>query len=139
MAELVAEKCRNVIVSDFEMDLPSPSFTYHTLIKLKDRYPDCSFKIIIGSDNWIEFRQWKNYDKIISEFGVIVFARPGFHLSPIENIEGVVLLENTPQCYVSSTIIREMAREGKNINFLVPENVADYITKNKLYRKDEYK
>ena len=38
---------------------------------------------------------------------------------------------------VSSTEIREAASQGKTLKGLVPENVAEYIVKNRLYRYDE--
>ena len=38
MARIVAEKCRNVKVTDIEMSLPAPSFTINTLLELKKRY-----------------------------------------------------------------------------------------------------
>ena len=37
---------------DFEFHLPRPSYTYHTLQALRTAYPDNTFSLIIGEDNW---------------------------------------------------------------------------------------
>ena len=68
MAELVANKCANVKASDFELSLPLPSYTYVTLCKLREAYPEHKFKLIIGSDNWLNLGRWRDADKIIKEF-----------------------------------------------------------------------
>lgn len=41
--------------SDIEFNLSRPSYTIHTLDKLKETYPDREFHLIIGSDNWTLF------------------------------------------------------------------------------------
>ena len=38
--------------SDIEFNLSRPSYTIHTLDKLKETYPDREFHLIIGSDNF---------------------------------------------------------------------------------------
>lgn len=133
MAALVAENCKNVRVSDFEMTLPSPSYTYDTLTALKIRYPEHSFRLIIGSDSFEIFHQWRNYDKIVSEFGVIVYPRPGFPLS-FKQPDGFLFLNGAPEFSISSTLIREYIKDGWNVNYFVPLKVAEFIEKKKIYR-----
>lgn len=133
MAELTAGSLRGVKVSDFEMSLPSPSYTYDTLRALKNAFPDHEFKIIIGSDSFLNFNNWKNAGKIRDEFGVLVYPRPGFPL-PSLSPEGFEFIEGMPVCGVSSTFVREKLRQGWNMNYFLPEAVADFISKNKLYQ-----
>src|SRR5690348_1329860 len=38
--------------SDIEFSLPKPSYTVHTLVYLKEKYPDNNFSIIMGSDSF---------------------------------------------------------------------------------------
>lgn len=134
MARIVAEKCAGVKVSDFELYLPSPSYSYVTLCKLKAKYPEHDFNLIIGSDNWVNFGRWRDAHRIISEFGLVVFARPGYEL-PTSAIAGVTLLEGTPTAQISSTFIRDAVVKGANINGFVACDVADYIKKENLYVK----
>lgn len=132
MAEIAAEKMKNVKVSDFELYMPSPSYTYDTLLALKKKYPDREFCIIIGSDSLAGFGKWRNSEKILKEFGALVYPRPGYPL-PDSTPEGVKFLSEVPVSGLSSTFIREKIREGWNIDFFVPAGVAEYIRENNLY------
>lgn len=106
MAELATAGIYGIRVSDFEYSLPIPSYTWLTLSKLRRAYPDRSFKLIIGGDNWADFNRWKNPDLIKDEFGVIVYPRPGETIPTPP--DGVRILEGAPQMPVSSTEIRHL-------------------------------
>ena len=131
MAELTAKNCKNVKVSDFEMSLPSPSYTYDTLTCLRNKYPEHQFFLIIGSDNYENFKNWRNHDKIMSEFGLIIYPRPEFHLET--QPDNTVYLSGAPEFTVSSTLIREYVKDGWDINFFVPVEVARFIKEKQLY------
>lgn len=126
LARLVADECKGVRTSDFEFRLPRPSYTYNTLCRLRDAYPEHTFRLLIGSDNWNIFSRWRNSEKIISEFGVIIYPRPDAPAIPPfpENVE---LLNNLPLMLVSSTYIRESLKHGRDIRFLVPDAVYDRL------------
>lgn len=133
MASIVAGECERVKASDFEFSLPLPSYTYRTLCSLRDQFPQHEFRLIIGSDNLSIFDKWKDSEKIVEEFGLIVYPRPGYDCPEAENMSNVVWLKSCPQVLVSSTYIRELLADGQKITFLVPEKVEDYIKKNNLY------
>lgn len=135
MARTVAEQCDRVGVCGIENELPEPSYTITTLRELSRRNPDCSFSIIVGSDNWALFDKWREHDAIIRDFGVTVYPRPGYPVA--EPLPGnVTLVKDVPQILVSSTMIRSELRAGANINFLVPHGVINYIKQNNLYHHD---
>ena len=136
MAEMITSDCRNVKVSDFEIHLPIPSYTYNTLTELKKKYPDNEFVLLIGSDNFTVFDKWKNSQEIQKEFGLIVYPRPGYPLPEAEP-ENVTFLCGAPEIVISSSLIREYVRDGWNINYFVPINVARYIQEKKLYKVKE--
>ena len=65
----------NVTVSDFEFNLPRPSYMARTLKELKKTYPDYQFVLIIGADNISTFNKWKNYEYILKNHRVLVYPR----------------------------------------------------------------
>lgn len=138
MLRLAVQDLPGLRASDFEFSLPVPSYSWLTLSRLRDVFPDCSFRIIIGGDNWADFKLWKNPDLICREFGVIVYPRP---LQPIPDVpKGVTVLEGAPQMEVSSTEIRRLIADGsqdsmKRLRNLLNLKVLDYITSNNLYKR----
>ncbi|KAA6339279.1 Nicotinate-nucleotide adenylyltransferase [termite gut metagenome] len=108
--------------SDFEFGLPSPSYTVHTLDKLKETYPQRTFYLIIGSDNWSIFDKWKEPERIIAENQILVYPRPYYPIDNAKPLPTTVQVVNAPLLDVSSTFIREALAEGKDIRyFLHPE------------------
>lgn len=134
MAELVAEDCSDVKVSRFEMTLPRPSYSYRTLTLLKEVYPHDEFTLIIGSDNWQEFGRWRDNEKIIEEFEILIYPRPGYDIDASALPAGVRIMDEAPQVFISSTFVRQSVKEGKNVNFFIPPRVYEYIRKHNLYR-----
>lgn len=133
MVELVADELDSVKASDYEFHLPLPSYTYTTLCSLREAYPQHTFRLIIGSDNWVNLGRWRDAHKIIREFGIIIYPRPGFEM-PLDPPAGVKVIGDGPTAFVSSTFVREAVRDGYNINYFVPPLVAKYIRDNNLYK-----
>lgn len=133
MCRLVADKIDRVDISDVELSLSSPSYTYRTLCHLRDRYPDRSFSILIGSDNWLCFDKWRDHDRIISDFGVLVYPRPGYGIDPETIPDNVELLPDAPQTLISSTFLRGWIGRRRNVNFMIPDDVINYIKTHRLY------
>ena len=119
MARLAVEDVEGIVVSDYEMHLPKPSYTWNTLQSLSKDYPDREFVLMIGGDNWQLFDRWYHAEDIKANYKIVVYTRtpgdPGF-------------------IDISSTDIRRRIREGRGIRRLVPKAVADYIKEHKLYQ-----
>lgn len=133
MARLASAPAKGVEVSDFEMSLPTPSFTYYTLCRLREAYPQHAFRLIIGSDNWHDFPKWRDYNRIISDFGILIYPRPDYPITkPLP--PGVELIGDAPQSPASSTKIRRMLENGMIPgSALLSPAVADYIRSRRLY------
>lgn len=135
MCRLVARHCRNVGVSDIELTLPAPSYTYITLGELERLHPGFQFRLIIGSDNWNCFSRWRNSEEIIRRWHPIIFPRPGHDVDPDSLPQGVTLVPDCPVAAISSTFIREGLTKGMNLEFFLPHDVIEYIKSNHLYEQ----
>lgn len=128
----VSADCRSGIrVCDAELSLPRPSYTIDTLRHLSGRYPSTDFRIITGSDNWARFSQWRESDRILSDYGVIVYPRPGFPVS--DPVSPGCRVVDAPMTEISSTFIRQALSRGDDMAYFLPAGVYEYIRHNHLY------
>jgi len=132
MLSIAAKGATAIDTCDIELTMPRPSYTIDTLDLLRERYPDYRFKLIIGSDNWQTFDSWRDYQRILDDYGVIVYPRPGF---PVENpnADGIEVVE-APMVNLSSPFVRDAIARGKDLSFFVPQAVSKYIRENGLYQ-----
>jgi nicotinate-nucleotide adenylyltransferase len=100
--------------------MPEPHYTIRTLDALKEREPENSFTLVIGADNLADIRRWKDYRRILKEYGAAVFPRSGYDLETIkaelilEDTEYRISLLNAEMVDISSTIIREAIASGED-------------------------
>lgn len=131
MLEMAIGNAKGLSVCDYELAMPRPSYTINTLRYLAKRYPGRDFRLIIGSDNWRIFDRWREHEAIASDFGVVVYPRPGYPVDTIYD-DGVELV-NAPVAEISSSFIRSSIAKGKDMSFFLPQGVYDYIKQNHLY------
>lgn len=67
-----------VRVDDIELHMPPPHYTIRTLEALKKREPDNDFTLVIGADNLDGIHKWRDFPRILGEFGVAVYPRVGY-------------------------------------------------------------
>lgn len=115
--------------SDVEFSMPRPSYTYHTLLKLRELYPNYEFYLLMGADNYPNLKSWYHGEDILAEYPIIVYPRPGYPL-PEEDLPSNVHLVNAPQFEVSSTFIRESLATGKDVRFFLHPDVWSVMVKN---------
>lgn len=131
MLNMSTRGAKTIETCDIELSMPRPSYTISTLDLLTKRYPAKRFKIIIGSDNWAVFSKWKDADRILSDYGVLVYPRPGYPI-PEGHVDGMEIVK-APVVDISSTFIRSAIMKGRDVSFFLPEGIYKYIKDNKLY------
>lgn len=135
MVDMVASRLKNVLTSGLEFSLPYPSYTIDTLDALKKKFPDDDIKLVIGADNWAIFHKWKDYERIIFEYGLMIYPRRGFGVEIDDEYKDYVTLVDAPLIEISSSFIRDQIKSRKDVSFLLPDDVYRYIQKKQLYRE----
>ena len=120
-------------VSDVEFNMPKPSYTIDTLTLLQEKHPNKKFHLIIGEDNLSAFPKWKNHEKILENFELIVYPRKGAEKTDLIKHEKIQLIE-APEVDISATLIRKLVKEDKSIKYLVVDNVEQFIRTKGFYR-----
>ena len=133
MLRLAVAGIGHLATCDIELSLPRPSYTINTLTHLSGLYPQCSFRLIIGADNFTVLNKWRDYQRLIDEYDIIVYPRPGYDI-PTVNCNVTVV--DAPLFDVSSTQIRLLIAQGNDISGRVPEAVAHYINEHNLYKNE---
>ncbi len=132
MVEKAIQDNHKLKASDVEFQMPQPSYTIDTMVYLKEKNPQHEFVLIIGSDNLEQFPRWKNHHKILENFEVWVYPRPGAADHELLSQTQVKFVE-APLLDISATYIRKCVKEGRSLKYLLPESVADFIDKQQFY------
>jgi len=120
--------------SDIEFHLEKPNYTVRTLAYLSEKYPEKDFVLLMGSDQLPYFDKWKNYETILEYYNIYVYERPGF---PPENTPFAkhksFRFVKAPLMEISSSFIRKSIKEGKDMRYMMPEKVYQYISEMHFY------
>ena len=122
----VAAVCRHpglrVWVDDIELGMEAPHYTIRTIDALKAREPEHDYTLVVGADNLADIRRWRDYGRILAEYGIAVYPRTGFDLDGIiadlraENPAWRIAVLDAPTVDISSTEIREGLAEGRDMS-----------------------
>jgi len=112
----------HVWVDNIELSMEPPHYTIRTLDELRAREPENSFKLVIGADNLLHFREWLHYDRILSEYGLVVYPREGADMHALvsgllaENPAYSIEMIEAPLVDISSTMIRDGLEKGEDMS-----------------------
>lgn len=135
MVEIALSTYPKMKASRFELGLPRPSYTVNTMRALTETYPEDTFTLIIGADNWENFSKWKDHEEILKSHAIMVYPRLGHRISIPQKSRTKVEALDSPIVEMSSTFIRESLEEGKSVRAFLPERVYDYIKEKGLYNE----
>jgi nicotinate-nucleotide adenylyltransferase len=132
MVQLALGDDPRIHVSDIEMHLPTPSYTINTLTSLSEQNPDVEFVFICGMDSLQNMKNWREYQKILDNYELLVFPRKGYDGGELVNYPSVTVLK-TPILEISSTFIRQCVKEGRDVRHFMPEKAFAYMKEHQFY------
>jgi nicotinate-nucleotide adenylyltransferase len=143
------------VVDDRELVRGGVSYSIDTIMEFRKTIAAEDLYLIIGADQFEQFTEWKDYQKILSEANLIVTTRPGWdiphaanelpeylkammadydfnfiELKTGRNVQFIRLVD----VEISATELRKYLRTGRPVEKFLPLSVESYIKENKLYR-----
>ncbi|HIP35807.1 MAG TPA: nicotinate-nucleotide adenylyltransferase [Crocinitomix sp.] len=132
--------------SNIEFSLSQPSYTVDTLAYLKEKYPEKIFSLIMGEDNLRSLHKWKNYEVILKNNPIYIYPRVFTIQEKERNKTKIdpetekirkhpnITFTNAPVMQISSSLIRQMIKEGKSVRYLLNESARKYIDEMNFYK-----
>jgi nicotinate-nucleotide adenylyltransferase len=118
-------------VSTIEIDHRLNGETINVLAHIPKEH---AFSFIIGSDQLPMFHLWGRWKDLLATLPFWVFPRYGYPNEPLYENMRVVAHALLVGSNISSTKIRDRVKVGLPIDQFVPNGVAEYIKKHKLYK-----
>ena len=130
--------------SDIEVKKEGNSYTYSTILDLKEEYLDALLYLIIGADTLFNIESWKNIETLLSNCILSVMQRDDHNKSEVIKMCNYLNVKYNSKAEIidiekidiSSTNIRNSIKNGNFTNDCneLPQNVYKYIIDNALYK-----
>lgn len=125
-------------VSRVDIDRNGLTYTVDTLADLNRQRPDADLYFITGADAVAAILSWKDPEQLFAAATFVAVTRPGHTLDLAGLPHDRVRQLEIPALAISSTDVRERARTGQPVWYLVPDGVVQYINKHQLYTTTEW-
>ena len=140
MTRLAAADDERFSVSSLEVDREGPSYTYETLEALAEERADRKLVFVMGADAAVGLESWREPERVVAMASLAVARREGTSDAEVVTVtrslgcEDRTTMLEMPQFGVSSSAVRERAKQGRPLRYLVPDAVAESIEERGLYR-----
>jgi len=141
MLKIICNKNPKFEVSDIEIESEKQPYTIETLEEVQEQNLGKNIYFIVGTDNLKELCTWYKAEELLEKYKVLVLRRDEDNIEElISNCpllskykENIIELKNIVTIDLSSSIVREKIKHGESIKYLAPNEVIEYIEKNRLY------
>lgn len=74
----------HIWVDNIELTMDPPNYSVKTLDALKRREPENDFTLVIGADNLVNIHTWRDFPRLLNEYGVVVYPRTGYDMEQMQ-------------------------------------------------------
>lgn len=156
MVRLALEGVAGLQADDRELHRSGPSYMVDTLESLRAERGEQPLCLILGLDAFLGLDRWHRWERILELSHVVIAHRPGWKLAgqasaSIQELlkmrqitdpqglcrekAGMILFQAVTQLDISATSIRSRLAEGRQVRYLLPDPVLEYIERQGLYQE----
>lgn len=122
-----------------ELDREPPSYTIDTLRAITARHPEDELWLLMGTDILAGFDRWREAEAILSLARIAAFEREPFagknvRVPEVPRLRDRLSVFDAGSVKISATDVRNALAAGRSIGGKVPGPVAEYMTKQGLYK-----
>jgi nicotinate-nucleotide adenylyltransferase len=137
MCQLVTRSDPFFETDALELGRAGPSYTLETALEFKQRGWN-EVHWLIGADMVQILPKWHRFDELLRQVTFWIAQRPGYEID-WQNLPPAVQalranVVRAPMLEISATEIRQRARDGRSLRYLVPPEVERYIFEQHLYK-----
>lgn len=153
LLHLAVKTSQFFVVDDRELQSEQTSYTYDTLVSLRQEFVDNPLFLLIGSDAFSAIDTWHNWQQLLDLAHIVVMERPDEELvlpaaidkwfqahigqqGDVQLPAGKIWPLSTTQLAISSTAIRQNIAKGLSPVFLMPDAAVQLVEQLGLYRNE---
>lgn len=140
------------VLDEREIHSDAPSYSVTTLESLRRELPERPLALIVGMDAFLGLTGWHRWRELLDLAHLVVAHRPGWHLQAEGELStlvaarqthdpralhaapaGNIYLQAVTQLEISSTAIRALVAAGRDVRYLMPEEVRKLIVTSDCY------
>lgn len=134
LVEACVDGVEGLEVGRTEIDRGGPSYTVDTLRELRRADPMPDLYLIVGWDVASSLESWDRWQEIRDLACLVVVNRPGSPSpSGLDDSGWRVETVEVPNLEISSTDLRERARDGRPLDYLIPAKGVELLRRRGMY------
>jgi nicotinate-nucleotide adenylyltransferase len=128
MLEIMFKEYDNVEISSLQVNQQERTYAIDTFFIIDEKYKDDERFFIMGLDNFVNIKNWREPEKLLENRKYIVFKRNNIkEYSSNKNVQFFNVEQN-----ISSTIVRNKIKNGEALDGFLQPSVINYINENRI-------